>query len=274
MSSAITAVVVAGAISANQQEKQRKANEDAAAKAQGYQDAGQKKALEQQQAQYDQTRADTAVQRRVGDESLNYLSGALEPGGEFAPQQFQMGDFTADPGYDFRLQQGAQARGNALGAQGMKLSGRAQKELERYGQDYGSQEYGNVYGRQFGEFQQGQNDKQNYLARQMQLAGYGGQGISTAASAGTNLANQNQANYLNTAVNQANIATNTGANTANIQGQTAANYNQIIQGGMQNYLAQQQQNKQRALFNNQMSNSNAYSAGDAYGPSTDYYGRR
>jgi len=251
MSSAITAVAVGSYLSNRSARQQQEAADEAQARALGFQDAASRRSLEQQQAQYDQTREDTRVQREVGDEALNYLSGALQPGGEYSPQPFEMGDFTADPGYQFRFDQGEQAGQNALSAGGMKLSGRAAKELTRYGQGFASNEYGNVYNRKFGEFNQNEANKQNYLSRQMQLAGYGSQGINTAAGAGANQANQNQANYINTGANQANIANQYGADTANISGQNYQNQNTAIQGGIQNYLALQQAQRQRSLFNQQ-----------------------
>jgi len=280
MSGAITAVAVGGYLSNKAAKKQQEAAANAQAQALGYQDAAQQRNIEEQQRQFDLTRQDTATQRAVGDKALNYLSQQLLPGskggrggfgsgrggflptGSAGPQTFQMGDFKTDPGYDFRLQQGAQARGNALGAGGMKLSGRAQKELERYGQDYGSQEYANVYARRFGEFQQAERDKQNYLARQMQLAGYGGQGINTAASAGQSAAANISQGALGTGANMANIATQYGADTANIAGQNYANQANAISGGIQNYLALQQQQRQSDLFNSRQ-------AGDAYMPAYD-----
>jgi len=303
MSAAITAVVVGAYLTRENQKKQQQAAADAQAQALGYQDAAQQKTIEEQQRQFDLTREDTRVQREVGDKALNYLAGQLIPGeqsqtsgrpsafsigrggfvpgapatptaapqGQFMPRKFEMGDFTADPGYEFRRDEGAKARVNALGAGGMKLSGRAQKELERYGQDYGSAEYGKVYARELGEFQQLEADKQNYLARQMQLAGFGGQGINTATSAGTNAANVTSNAYMNAGNNRSNIATGYGADTANITGQANANYSNAIMGGIQNYLALQQQRRQQNLF---MSQPSSYTSGDDYGPSTDYYRRQ
>ena len=258
MSSAITAVAITSFVSNKAARKQQQAAADAQAQALGYQNASEQRALEEQQRQFDLTREDTATQRQVGDQALNYLSGALQPGGEFAPQQFNPGDFQADPGYQFRLQQGAQARGNALGAGGMMLSGRAQKELERYGQDYGSNEYSNWYNRELGEFQQSQADKQNYLSRQFGLAGIGSQGINTATSAGANMANQASNIITGTGANRANIATQYGADTANIQGNRINNIGNAVTSASGNYLAMQQQNKMNDMWKQYYGNRTQY----------------
>ena len=56
-------------------------------------------------------------------------------------------DMSNDPGYLARMQMGSQAIQGAAAARGSLLGGGTLKALERYGQDYGSGEYGNVYGR-------------------------------------------------------------------------------------------------------------------------------
>lgn len=296
---AVGVAVVGGVMAQRSAKKQAQAAADAQAQALGYQDAAQQRNIEEQQRQFDLTRQDTATQRAVGDKALNYLSSVLMPqapsrftdGGSyllprgedgqimfgsgqeptytadgtmgtlqgFTPQRFQMGEFTTDPGYQFRLEQGAKARQIGLGAQGMQLSGRAQKELERYGQDVGSQEYGNVYARRMGEFQQTEADKQNYLANLSRLAGYGAEGIRTSTSAGGQAAANIGQGALQTGANQANIASQYGTNLANIYGGRAQNIGGAITGGIQNYLAMQQQNRMNDLFRSQQ-------AGDAYMP--------
>jgi hypothetical protein len=60
-------------------------------------------------------------------------------------------DMKADPGYQFRMQQGQKALEASKAAQGVLKSGGTAKALQKYGQEYGSQEYGNVYGRKAAE---------------------------------------------------------------------------------------------------------------------------
>jgi len=62
-------------------------------------------------------------------------------------QPFGMGDFEADPGYAFRVQQGQQAIDRSAAARAGLQSGAALKEAARFGQEMGSQEYGNAYNR-------------------------------------------------------------------------------------------------------------------------------
>jgi hypothetical protein len=50
-------------------------------------------------------------------------------------------DLVASPGYQARLSQGLQARNRSAAAQGTVLSGGTLKALDRYGQDYASNEY-------------------------------------------------------------------------------------------------------------------------------------
>lgn len=56
-------------------------------------------------------------------------------------------DFQESPGYQFRFDEGRRAAQNQLAASGNRLSGRALKELTRYGQGMASQEFGNQFNR-------------------------------------------------------------------------------------------------------------------------------
>jgi hypothetical protein len=70
--------------------------------------------------------------------------------GKFA-RPFGMSDFQQDPGYAFRLSEGMKAleasRAAQLGKSTGLLSGATFKALQRYGQEMGSQEYGNAFNR-------------------------------------------------------------------------------------------------------------------------------
>lgn len=67
--------------------------------------------------------------------------------------KFEMGDFTADPGYEFRKQQGTETLDQSAAGDGSLYSGGQQKALLDYGQNLASDEYQNVYDRDMGEFQ-------------------------------------------------------------------------------------------------------------------------
>jgi hypothetical protein len=76
------------------------------------------------------------------------LQGGTQ-GAEFGryARPFGMQDFQADPGYAFRLSEGMKALEASRAAKGGLLSGATGKALTRYGQDLGSQEYGNAFNR-------------------------------------------------------------------------------------------------------------------------------
>jgi hypothetical protein len=57
-------------------------------------------------------------------------------------------DMTADPGYQFRVQQGLDALERSGAARGVSRTGGTIKDFIDYGQQAASQEYGNVFGRQ------------------------------------------------------------------------------------------------------------------------------
>lgn len=108
---------------------------------------------------------------RVGGQEFGTLAEAQEyadanatttGGSEWSWQQ--------DPGYQFRLGEGVNALEAGAAARGGLNSGSAMKALQKFGQDYGSAEFGNVFNR---------------------LAGVSGTGLS-AASMG-NAAGQNYA---------------------------------------------------------------------------------
>jgi hypothetical protein len=72
------------------------------------------------------------------------------------PGAFSYADFTAptaedvykDPSYQLRFQQGQNAIENSASARGVLGTGGTIKDFINYGQNFASQEYGNVYGRQ------------------------------------------------------------------------------------------------------------------------------
>jgi hypothetical protein len=109
------------------------------------------------------------------------------PGGQFGSlmRDFGAGDFEADPGYAFRLQEGVKALERSAAARGTVLSGGTLKELARYNQDFASKEYQNVFGR----FQENRRTRFNQLASvagagQMTATELGRQGADTATNIG------------------------------------------------------------------------------------------
>jgi hypothetical protein len=82
-----------------------------------------------------------------------------------------------DPGYAFRLAEGQKALDRQAAARGGLISGRALKEATRFGQEMGSQEFGNAYNR----FRETQGLRRNALAG---VAGYGPTAATSMNAAG------------------------------------------------------------------------------------------
>ena len=127
---------------------------------------------------YDQNRIDQA---RINEENKAYMAPYRQAGlagqnqlltlmglqggntgaadyGRYA-KDFQMSDYQADPGYAFRLQQGIDAMNKSAAARGGLMSGSAIKGGIKFGQDMGSEEYGNAYAR----YQQNRANQLNAL---------------------------------------------------------------------------------------------------------------
>ena len=103
----------------------------------------------------------------------------------FGPQQFLAG---MDPGYQWRLQQGAQGVMNTAAAGSGSLSGPALKALMEYNQGAASGEYGAAFDR----FQTQQGNIFQRLSSIAQVgqnaaAGVGAQGVATAGNIGSNI---------------------------------------------------------------------------------------
>lgn len=90
-----------------------------------------------------------------------------------------------DPGYKFRLSQGEGALENSAAARGSLLSGNTLEAQQKFGQDYASNEFGNVYNRAMQQFNQRygifENNQTNTFNRLSALAGGG---LTTATTLG------------------------------------------------------------------------------------------
>jgi hypothetical protein len=133
----------------------------------------QKKAIER--ARREQAEAAKAAQARLepyqeqGAYATEKIREGLDTGtlgGSFTPQ-----DFTADPGYQFRLQQAEQAQDRLQAARGNLYSGQAIKEREALSQGLAQQAYEDAYNR----WLQTQQNRYNQLSGQ-QNVGYGAAG--------------------------------------------------------------------------------------------------
>lgn len=105
------------------------------------QEAAARKGNFDSMAMYQQARTDLKPWMEAGAKALGDMQGA-----DYM-KDFSMADFQQDPGYAFRMQQGQQALERSAAAKGGLNSGGTLKALTQYGQDMGSQEYGNAYNR-------------------------------------------------------------------------------------------------------------------------------
>lgn len=132
---------------------------------------------------YDQTRQDFAPWREAGVRAL----GGMEDADYM--RDFTMSDFTQDPGYQFRMQEGMKAIERSAAAGGGLNSGRTMKALTQYGQNLAAQEYQNAYDR----FNADRDRRFNRLGA---LAGVGQTAQTQVGQAGQNYANNVSANQI------------------------------------------------------------------------------
>ncbi len=107
---------------------------------------------------------------------LSYLLGLGDPNranagqGQFGSlmQDFDASKFQQDPGYQFRLAEGQKTLEHSAAARGTQLSGGTLKALDRYNQDFASNEYGNAFNR----YQSNRGTKYGFLS------GLSGQGLN------------------------------------------------------------------------------------------------
>jgi hypothetical protein len=153
---------------------------------------------------------------------------AANPGSEGSGdllKNFTNDDFVKDPGYTFRQLEGEKGANRQLLARGAFDSGAALKELQRYTQDYASNEFNQAFTR----------DAANKQRTFGFLSGQAGQGLSAAgAQVG---ANQNAAN------NATNIQLGLGNTLANNAQNNADNQSNLFQNTIANLVYGYQRNK-------------------------------
>ena len=192
--------------------------------------------------------ASPALQLQTGGpNTLAQPSGS--PGGGFGSLLTPYsGHFTAptditeqnDPGYQARLKLGTDAIQRSAAARGGILTGGTAKALNQFGQDYASNEYGNVYNRALTGFQtdynQYNNDQNTIFNRLAAISGVGQNAANNLASVGQNTANAVSSNLLGTAANMGQQYNNAAAaNASGIAAGTNAWGNAI--GGVGNNLS-------------------------------------
>lgn len=154
--------------------------------------------------------------------------------------------FETAPGYQFRKEEGQRGVENSAAARGGLLSGAALKAIQRYGQDFASNEYGNWFNQSnadrnyiagqgdasFNRFNTGTTNQYNRLA-----------GISGTGQQATNLVNTAGANFANQAAQNTMGAGN--AQAAGIVGQANA-----LSGGLTGAYNTYQNNQLMNLIRN------------------------
>ena len=191
--------------------------------------AAAEQASDLQREIFQQTRADQEPWRQAGVNALGVMQSTA--GNVPAAFKFGAGDYQADPGYAFRLSEGQKALDRQAAARGGLISGGALKAAQRFGQEMGSQEYGNAYNRALASYGTDVARENQLYNRQAALAGIGQTATNLVGTAGQNYA-----------TNVGNLMT--GAGAAQAAGQVGvAN---ALTSGMGTYLNYSQNN---ALLN-------------------------
>ena len=99
------------------------------------------KALANERAMFDTTRADLSPYRDTGTSALTKYADSLGLNGNAARDQFRT-DFRADPGYQYAFDEGQRAVQGSAAARSGLLSGGALRALQRTGQGMADQQYG------------------------------------------------------------------------------------------------------------------------------------
>jgi hypothetical protein len=166
----------------------------------------------------------TDLQKQMFDKQLELQqpwhqagTNALTKMQSLEPFKYDPNTMFNDPGYAFRMSEGMNALNRSMAAKGLGVSGANVKGALKYGQNLGSQEFGNAYSRALDEY----NTRYNRLAS---LAGVG----QTAAG------------------NIGSAASGYGANVGNLAMGNAANQGNALMAGS-NIRAQQYGTAGRAL---------------------------
>lgn len=212
-----------------------------------------------QKQQYNDATARSMPWIQAGQGAVQNLWQSLQSGdlSKQWTQQFQAPTAATeqnDPGYQFRLQQGQQALERSAAARGGIYSGGTLKAEQRYGQDYASNEYSNVYNRALGQYQMSYNQFQNNQANEYnRLAGVAGLGQVSA--------NQLNTTGMQTGANVGNTLTSLG----NQLGQDYQNYGNAQASGYINSANAWGGALSGMAGAGYMASYNPYGGGGAYG---------
>lgn len=180
---------------------------------------------------HEEGREDLEPWRMAGENAIKRLEE--RPDFSFTAEEFE---FMADPGYEFRLQEGINALDRSAASKGRLLSGAQDKAVTKYAGDMASKEYGNAFGRWQSEegnrFSREQTEYNTNDNRDRYLAGQGQAAAAGSAAAGNDMA-RTTANTTMSGAAQAGNAVIAGGNA---MAQGAENFGTAINTGVENYL--------------------------------------
>lgn len=183
MSFAASGAIVAGGLMLGSTIVQSNAAGRAADKAANATD----RANQLQSDQFWQTREDNLPLMDLRNALLPRIQSLAQQDSGITPQEV-----LSDPGYQFGMDQGMRALQGSAAARGGLYSGATMKALNKFGNDYATTKFGDVFNRK-------QTVIGNNFNRAMGAAGMGQAGVQQTQQAGTNYANNVSQNLLSNA---------------------------------------------------------------------------
>lgn len=183
MSFAASGAIVAGGLMLGSTIAQSNAAGRAADKAANATD----RANQLQSDQFWQTREDNLPLMDLRNALLPRIQSLAQQDSGITPQEV-----LSDPGYQFGMDQGMRALQGSAAARGGLYSGATMKALNKFGNDYATTKFGDVFNRK-------QTVIGNNFNRAMGAAGMGQAGVQQTQQAGTNYANNVGQNLLSNA---------------------------------------------------------------------------
>lgn len=169
--------------------------------------------IQEQNNEYNQTRADQAPWRTTGASALDQIAklyglDTVDANGNVVKGsgKADFSSFTTAPDYTFAQQQGQDAINRSAAARGGLLSGAAVKAGETYASGLASQNF------------------QNYVNNLEGVAGAGQAATNATQAAGTNMANQNSASLMSAGNARASAYGSIGSSISNSANGLASNY--------------------------------------------------
>lgn len=221
MTAVATAIVGGAVIGAYGTSQSSKALSKASDRASNAQLQASRENIEFQREVFEQQREDNAPWREIGARSLDQIQAGMDRG-DFDLANF---NFEADPGYQFRRQEGINALDASAAARGRLSSGAQDRAVTRYASDLASQEYQNAFSRNAAV-------KTNNFNQLATLANVGQIANQANQSAGNRMAE----NVGNSTIATGNAIANNQINQGNARASAYQGYATAANQGIQNYL--------------------------------------